>query len=492
MFVTHRVVVFCLAVVGGLGTLLYSASSEAQCSTGAWSSETGAVQAIGVSTNPTGKRYEGDCGLTINASEAPGYVTTDSPLSETLFTARFYFLPDQFDLTSGDAVIFQARNGGVVQVKLSLREVGGALSLVAAYRSGNGSQEYAEAVPLLGTWQGVTVAWSAGVGNGSFSLKLDGQLQFTVGGLDNGSELVNEIDLGIVNNASGSGKLVFDAFEIRRTSEEPPLLALNEMINISTRADVGPGRYRVVGGFIIEGDTKKCVVVRGRGIAIGNRPELEDPTLTLKDPTLPSNSNTIGYSDNWGDHETADTLIALGKAPSDATDAALFICLEPGNYTATVGAATGTATGIGIVEVVDVDAGTAFLGNISTRARVVTGARRAVAGFAIDGDQAKTILIRGRGPTVNAPPNTTLLADPFLELLSDGGSVLETNDNWGQASNAAEISATGAAPENEKESSILVTLQPGVYTVRLSSANGEAGVGIIEVLDLDGGSVEAN
>jgi hypothetical protein len=60
-------------------------------------------------------------------------------------------------------------------------------------------------------------------------------------------------------------------------------------------------------------------------------------------------------------------------------------------------------------------------------------------------------------------------------------AVVATNDNWGSAANAAQIQASGFAPTNALEAAMLVTLQPGAYTVILSGAGGATGTGIVAV-----------
>jgi hypothetical protein len=77
---------------------------------------------------------------------------------------------------------------------------------------------------------------------------------------------------------------------------------------------------------------------------------------------------------------------------------------------------------------------------------------------------------------------TNALADPTMTLVNQAtGLVIGTNDNWGSASNASAISATGLAPTNAFESAILTTLDPGAYTVVVSGVNNGTGVGIVEV-----------
>jgi hypothetical protein len=481
----NRISLLVKALLGAALMAFGATNAQAQCSTAAWSSTTGAAQPLGVSTAPVGKKYEGHCGLTVDAAAAPGYVTTTEPSAEGILTARFYLLASDLAINSGDTIIFQARDGGTVQVELRLRKGNDGTTRLVARALTGGTLTGFLSTPLQETWQAVNVAWTAGAGNGSFALKLDGVVKVDVTNLDNGGMVVNEVDLGIINDPAATGKVVFDAFDSRRTLIEPPLLAINELFSLSTRADVGNSTASVIAGFIISGDTKKCVVLRSRGQSV-NVPvtRLEDPTLTLK-----SGNTTLDENDNWQDHPTANLLQSLGVQPAEPLDAAFHICLDPGPYTVLLRGSPGTVRGVGIVEVIDVDKGTPFLGSISTRALVKTGIRRVVAGFIIEGNQSKTVLIRGRGPTVNVA--ATLLADPIIELRS-GSSVLAQNDNWGQAANAAEISATGKAPADPNESAILITLQPGSYTVFLGPADGAQGVGIIEVIDESGGSIELN
>ena len=98
-----------------------------------------------------------------------------------------------------------------------------------------------------------------------------------------------------------------------------------------------------------------------------------------------------------------------------------------------------------------------------------------------------------------------MLANPFLRVFS-GQIVIAQNDNWQEASscaagfscgNPAQIVATGqdpcepnpgqgsAPPNCGLESAILITLPPGAYTVQLSGANGESGLGLAEVFEVN-------
>jgi len=58
---------------------------------------------------------------------------------------------------------------------------------------------------------------------------------------------------------------------------------------------------------------------------------------------------------------------------------------------------------------------------------------------------------------------------------------IDSNDNWGEASNAAEIAAVGNAPTNALESAILRTLSPGAYTAVVRGKGAFQGIGLVEV-----------
>jgi Putative Ig domain len=126
----------------------------------------------------------------------------------------------------------------------------------------------------------------------------------------------------------------------------------------------------------------------------------------------------------------------------------------------------------------------AMLVNISTRLLVQTGAKVGIGGFIITGTDAKKVLIRGLGPTLTRFGVPNALQDPVLELHDSTSAVVISNDDW-KIPQETDIAATGKAPPDDHESAILLTLQPGSYTVIESGKNGTSGVGLVEVYDLD-------
>lgn len=121
------------------------------------------------------------------------------------------------------------------------------------------------------------------------------------------------------------------------------------------------------------------------------------------------------------------------------------------------------------------------LANISSRAVVQTGDNVLIGGFIVTGSQLKRVIFRAIGPSLSLPGK---LSDPVLELYS-GNQLITSNDDWGSAPNPQEITATGVAPTNVKESAILTSLAPGSYTAIVRGAGGATGIGVVEAYDLD-------
>ena len=305
------------------------------------------------------------------------------------------------------------------------------------------------------------------------------------------------------------------------------------LTNISTRGLVLTGANVMIGGFTIEGSAAKTVLIRARGPSMSGAPFLVPGTLANPFLQIFSGSTLIAQNNDW---PTTDPLCAsMGFTCGDPTEisatgldpcranpgqstsppactqeAAVLITLPPGAYTA-IESGVGGATGVGLIEVFEVDGGASpsKLSNISTRARVETGGNVMIGGFIIEGSSSKTVLLRARGPSISGAPFFVpgTLANPFVQLFS-GSTVIAQNNDW-QVSDPlcesmgfvcggpSQITATGLDPCTPnpgqttpaagcgEESAILITLPPGGYTAILSDLGGGTGVGLIEVFQLN-------
>jgi hypothetical protein len=240
----------------------------------------------------------------------------------------------------------------------------------------------------------------------------------------------------------------------------------------------------MIGGFIIGGSTNKTVAIVATGpslTAYGITNPLANPTLTL---VRSSDQSVIATNDDWQTDPNASQLQASGFAPSDPREAALYVSLPPGAYTAIVSGA-GNTTGVSVVAAYEVDHPESPLTNISTRGYVQTGNNVMIAGFIVQGTTPQTLAITATGPSLTAFGIANPLANPTLTIVrSSDQSVVATNDNWQSDPSAAQLQASGFAPTNPFESGMVLSLQPGAYTAIVSGSGGGTGTSVVGVFAL--------
>ena len=127
----------------------------------------------------------------------------------------------------------------------------------------------------------------------------------------------------------------------------------------------------------------------------------------------------------------------------------------------------------------------AVLANLSTRLRVGTGDSALIGGFIVAGSQPKKIIVRGIGPSL---PVADRLADPILELRDASGTLLDTNDNWGDSPNRQAILDSTIPPSHPLEAAIVMSLASYNYgyTAIVRGKDNGTGMGVVEAYDLDG------
>ena len=270
--------------------------------------------------------------------------------------------------------------------------------------------------------------------------------------------------------------------------------------NISTRSFVQTGEHVMIGGFIVQGSGPKRVIIRAIGPELtqfGIPDALANPRLELHN----GSGTLIGTNDDWqttiiGGIITSNQVSDIqnsGHAPTAATESAIIADLQPGNYTAVVRGVNNTV-GVALVEVYDLSSGeSSSLGNISTRSFVQTGEHVMIGGFIIQGSGPKRVIIRAIGPELTQYGIPDALANPRLELHDGSGALLATNDDWQTTiiggiitgNQVSDIQNSGHAPTAATESAIIADLPPGNYTAIMSGVNNTAGVGLVEVYDLN-------
>ncbi len=257
-----------------------------------------------------------------------------------------------------------------------------------------------------------------------------------------------------------------------------------KLLNISTRLRALTGDNVLIAGFIITGDQPRQVLLRGIGpsLAGGSDPMtgvLEDPVLELHFP-----DGSVMTNDDWRSDQEQE-IEDSGIAPSDDRESAIIATLDPGSYTAILSGKNG-GVGIAMVEAYDLQPDPAIsrneLGNISTRGFVDQGDNSMIGGFIIQPADAARVVIRAIGPSLaNAStPVPNPLQDPMLELHDGNGELIASNDDWADTAET-EITATGLAPQDPRESAILANLMGGPYTAIVTGKEGTVGVALVEV-----------
>jgi sugar lactone lactonase YvrE len=273
---------------------------------------------------------------------------------------------------------------------------------------------------------------------------------------------------------------------------EPPL---SQPVNISTRLNVQTGDNVLIAGFIATGTAPKKLVIRALGPSLsqfGIPTALMDPTLELH----AANGSLIASNDSWKindeTHQSQQAAIqATGLAPTDDRECVLTAELAPAQFTVVVRGKNNT-TGVATVEVYDANqAVDSRLSNISTRGVVGDGANVMIGGFVVgSGNGAAKVLLRALGPSLANFGLTGVLDDPDMSLRDSNGTEIAYCSYWyliagGDDSYVKEIQATGLAPSEYREAAILTTLPNGSYTAIVSGHQGETGIGLVEVYDLN-------
>ena len=269
-------------------------------------------------------------------------------------------------------------------------------------------------------------------------------------------------------------------------------LATQRLVNISSRARVGTGDSVAIAGFVISGEESKPVLIRAVGPTIGAAPfnvggSLAAPRLELFRGSTSLAVNT-GIATNRAPIDAAGLQAGAFALGTSGADAAMFITLAPGNYTAVVSSTTNTA-GVALVEVYDLStpaAGQKLL-NIATRAAAGTGDNTLIAGFVVPPGPSKRVIVRAVGPGLTPFGVAGVLAQPTLILLN-GAATVAQNTNWSTSADAAAITAAsaqvGAFGLANNDSALIATLAPGNYTAQVLGAGGSTGVALIEVYEL--------
>ena len=128
-----------------------------------------------------------------------------------------------------------------------------------------------------------------------------------------------------------------------------------QLVNIATRLPVGTGANAAFAGFVVapgSGTRKLLIRAIGPGLAgFGVPGVLADPKLVLLD----GNQNVLATAvANAGAASLSSATAQAGAFPAASNDSVVISTLAPGSYTAQVAGASGTSSGVALVEVYDI------------------------------------------------------------------------------------------------------------------------------------------
>ena len=147
-------------------------------------------------------------------------------------------------------------------------------------------------------------------------------------------------------------------------------------------------------------------------------------------------------------------------------------------------------TGAVIAEVYDATPAANFavttprLLNVSVRKHLGAGV---TAGFVLGGTTPTRVLIRVVGPGLAAFGVGDTVVDPQLTLFAGSTKIAENNDWAGAGALTAAFSSVGAFAlpgATSKDAVLLVSLQPGNYSVLATGVNTTTGVALVEVYEV--------
>ena len=132
--------------------------------------------------------------------------------------------------------------------------------------------------------------------------------------------------------------------------------------------------------------------------------------------------------------------------------------------------------------------------NLSTRGKVENGDRILIGGFTVGGSNVPDaiikndlkVVIRGIGPSLPVL-NVPRLNNPKIRLNNAAGAPVAMNDDWTTLpyGDQVELANAGLTPSDSREAALVVNLISGAYTVFVESQDGQFGVGMFEIYEIE-------
>lgn len=296
----------------------------------------------------------------------------------------------------------------------------------------------------------------------------------------------NALTVTGVQDTAPSANTIWPYSRTQFVAQYRPSSNVTRLANASGRVRINASKQIAIQGFIVRGADRKRVMIRAIGPSLrGNSfsAVLADPVLELYDQT----GRLLMVNDNWSDNANQQEIIDSGLAPGAPFESVILARLPSDlngvSYTAVLRGANG-ATGIGLLEVYDLDdgLGSAIL-NTSTRAHVDAGESNVLIGGMILGQQNSNtnlqVVVRAIGQALSAYGIDDALQDPTLALYDQNGNQIAANDNW-KDTQEADLRASGMAPQFDRDAALVKTLPPGNYTAVVRGKYNTTGTALVE------------
>jgi hypothetical protein len=262
------------------------------------------------------------------------------------------------------------------------------------------------------------------------------------------------------------------------------------LVNLSTRGRVTADRPLVL-GFAVVGSEPLNLLLRAVGPGL-NDFHVPDALPATRIDLRREGGEFVASNEGWANAEPlAQAASRTGAFPfvNNSADSALFVTLEPGNYTIEVVDVRGTG-GVGLAEIYDAGSasGGARLVNVSTLGSAGQGNDALISGFVIAGGTAERVLLRGIGPGLNQFNVNAPVVDPSIALFDAQGQTFGGNDNWVSSvttvSDAALRSGAFGLTAGSKDAAVVATLPAGAYTVQVSAGGQGGGSALLEIYEV--------
>ena len=97
--------------------------------------------------------------------------------------------------------------------------------------------------------------------------------------------------------------------------------------------------------------------------------------------------------------------------------------------------------------------------------------------------------IRGLGPSL-PDLGVPKLNNPQIRLLNAAGQQIFFNDDWNNLPQDQKNNLAGITPPDSREAAMFQTLGQGAYTVFVESQDGQYGIGLFEIYEMENNSDE--